>query len=132
MFLESKGPTRQQTTNATWRAEALLPLLWALGRIKSLTPATSICDLQLVQSVLPTLFTSTSEFISRATLRSEDDISEAHEAVYQAHWSVRDAQIKKRPVPNGYHAGVIQERHHALNWLIGYCGQDWDDITTDT
>lgn len=31
-----------------------------------------------------------------------------------------------------YDAGVVQERHHALNWLIGYCGQDWDDITTDT
>jgi hypothetical protein len=28
--------------------------------------------------------------------------------------------------------GVIEERHYALNWLIGYFNQDWDDVATDT
>ena len=36
------------------------------------------------------------------------------------------------PPAESYDAGVVQERHYALNWLIGYCGQDWDNITTDT
>ena len=31
------------------------------------------------------------------------------------------------------HSGVVMERHHALNWLIGYSERaDWDDVTTDT
>jgi hypothetical protein len=67
---------------------------------------------------------------------------------YQIHWRVRDARLRRQPTPPGklprmpvedceppvevYDAGVVQERHHALNSLIGYCGQDWDDITTDT
>jgi len=27
---------------------------------------------------------------------------------------------------------IIVERHRALNWLIRYMNQDWDDVTTDT
>ena len=27
---------------------------------------------------------------------------------------------------------VVYERHYALNWLIGYCDQSWDEVTTDT
>lgn len=27
---------------------------------------------------------------------------------------------------------VIQERHHAINWLVGYETQSWSEITTDT
>nr|WP_246762835.1 DUF4272 domain-containing protein [Rhizobium sp. NZLR1] len=28
--------------------------------------------------------------------------------------------------------GAVYARHYALNWLIGYMDQDWDDISTDT
>jgi hypothetical protein len=27
---------------------------------------------------------------------------------------------------------IIQERHHAINWVIGYEGLSWDEVTTDT
>jgi Domain of unknown function (DUF4272) len=27
---------------------------------------------------------------------------------------------------------IIVERHKALNWLIRYMGENWDDIRTDT
>ena len=59
-------------------------------------------------------------------------LAAANESIYLIHWAVRDARLNGRPVPNNYHPGVVLERHHALNWLIGYCGQDWDDISTDT
>jgi len=26
----------------------------------------------------------------------------------------------------------VVERHPALNWLLGYQGQEWDDVSTDT
>jgi len=147
-FLLSESPTPQQRVNATWSAEALFPLLWSLGLIRELPSPERLCDLQLIQSVLPPLFEPTAEFISSVRLRSDSEIHAANEEIYQIHWRVRDAQLRGQPTPPGklprmpvedceppvevYNAGVVQERHYGLNWLIGYCGQDWDDITTDT
>jgi hypothetical protein len=45
---------------------------------------------------------------------------------------VVDARVNGRATPAGLDADVIMERHHALNWLIGYMDQAWDDVTTDT
>jgi predicted RNA binding protein YcfA (HicA-like mRNA interferase family) len=90
------------------------------------------------------------EFVSTARLRSDEEIYAANDEIYHIHWRVRDARLRALPTPPGklprmrhvdsdsdspvesYDSGVVWERHYALNWLIGYCGQDWDDITTDT
>jgi hypothetical protein len=45
---------------------------------------------------------------------------------------VRDAQLFGKPAPRDIEAGVVRERHYAFNWIIGYCGQPWDEISTDT
>ncbi|HEX6611164.1 MAG TPA: DUF4272 domain-containing protein [Hyphomicrobiaceae bacterium] len=50
--------------------------------------------------------------------------------MYRYHWAVRDASINGRPSPADLDPGIVMERHHALNWLIGYI--DADDVTTDT
>jgi hypothetical protein len=131
-LLASIKPTRRQVIEATWRAEALVPLLWALGKIDGLDAPVGLCDVAVVQGALPELLGSLGEFVSAAVLRPDEEIWEVHEAVYQAHWAVRDAELNSSPIPDGLIPGVIQERHHALNWLTGYCNQDWDDVTTDT
>lgn len=147
-FLLSESPTQKQRVNATWRAEALFPLLWSLGLIANLPIPQKLCDVQLIRSVFPPLLGPVVEFIASARLRSDLEIHAANEEIYQIHWRVRNAQLRNEstsagklprmpvadcePSAESYNAGVVQERHHALNWLIGYCGQDWDDITTDT
>jgi Domain of unknown function (DUF4272) len=131
-FLEASTPTMQQTVNATWRAEALAPLLWSLGAIPDLLPPIGFCDIQAMRGVLPPLMGSVTQWLSAAQLRSEGEILRANEDVYQIHRKVRDARLNGRPVPDNFHPGVVQERHYALNWLIGYCGQEWDEITTET
>ena len=147
-FLSADSPTRQQSINATWRSEALFPLVWALGLIAELPAPMQLCDVQGIRSVLPPLLDSVGEFISSSRLRGDTEIHAANEGIYQIHWRVRDAQFRNEPTAPGklprmpvpdceppvesYDAGVVRERHYALNWLIGYCGQDWDDITTDT
>jgi hypothetical protein len=147
-FLLSISPTEKQRIQASWRAEALFPLLWSLRLIHELPSPQKICDVQLMQRVLPALFGLVVQFVSSARLRSDADIHAANEDIYQIHWRVRDFQLRHEPTPPGklprmphpdfdppadsYNAGVVQERHYALNWLIGYGGQDWDDITTDT
>jgi hypothetical protein len=27
---------------------------------------------------------------------------------------------------------IVQERHYAINWITGYGGLPWDEVTTDT
>lgn len=146
-FLLSDAPTRQQQFQAQWRAEALFPLLWALGLFSAMPGPQQVCDVPLMQDVLPPLFDSVAKFVSDATLRRDAEILEANEEIYQIHWRVRDFQLRDQPAQPGkfprmpaaeggppaedYDAGVVQERHHGLNWLIGYCGQDWDEVTTD-
>lgn len=154
VFLENSEPTKQQLNQASWRVEALFPLLWALRLINDLPEPAALCDVAFVQSVLPPLCSSTSTFISSAQLRSDSEIYDANEDILNIHWRIRDVEISKKspaPEPAGnlkrlprmdanpeeppvetFDVGVVVERHHALNWLIGYCGQEWDDITTDT
>lgn len=147
-LLLSESPTQCQRNHATWRGEALFPLLWSLGLIAELPSPQKLCDVQLIRSVLPPLFGSVGEFVSNARLRSDAEIHAANDEVYRIHWRVRDFQLRHQPTPPGklqrmpheasdppadsYNSGVVRERHYGLNWLIGYCGQDWDDITTDT
>jgi hypothetical protein len=46
------------------------------------------------------------------------------------HWAVRNAELDNLDAVN-FNAGIIQERHYALNWLT-YYNDNWDDVVTDT
>lgn len=127
-FLTGPEPERQAMIDATWRTEGLGVLLWALGKME---PA-GIGKVPVMRAALPLLRGPVGDFVSAASLRAEGEILEMYEAVYQAHWEVRDARLHGRPLPDGLHPGEVYERHYALNWLIGYCGQEWDDVATDT
>jgi hypothetical protein len=127
-FLAGGEPTEQAMINATWRTEALGVLLWALGKVE----AVDIGNVPVLRAALPGLYGATAEFVDGAALRDEVEVLTFYEAIYQAHWAVRDARLNGRPLPEGLHPGVLQERHHAFNWLIGYCGQEWDEVATDT
>ncbi|HEY2675707.1 MAG TPA: DUF4272 domain-containing protein [Steroidobacteraceae bacterium] len=48
------------------------------------------------------------------------------------YWKARDAQLHERPMPPGIDIEIVQERHHAINWVTGYDGLPWDEVTTDT
>ena len=52
--------------------------------------------------------------------------------IYRYHWATTSARIKKLKAPAKLDGGVVMERHYALNWLIKYMDQDWDNISTDT
>jgi hypothetical protein len=52
--------------------------------------------------------------------------------IYRYHWATVEAHMREQPMPAGLDNDVIMERHTALNWLIGYMDQPWDDVTTDT
>ena len=65
-------------------------------------------------------------------LRAKTRILDEADLIYRYHWAIRDALRRGNPSSGSLHPGVVMERHKAFNWLIGYQGQDWEDVSTDT
>lgn len=129
-FLLKKKPAIQEMINFKWRYEGLWVLLWALGRAEDLGAPTSICDVQRAVSMV--LDTPSADFIQRAKSRPMSEILDEADLIYRYDWAVVDARIKGEDPPGNLDPGVVYERHYALNWLIGYMDQEWDDCATDT
>ena len=129
-FLLKKKPAGQEMINFKWRYESLWVLLWALGHAEDLGAPTSICDVQ--RAVRMVLDTPSEDFIQRAKSRPISEILDEADLIYRYDWAVVDARIKGEDPPGNLDPGVVYERHYALNWLIGYMDQEWDDVTTDT
>lgn len=131
LLFRARKATRQQLINGSWNVEALLVLLWALRLVPSLNSCDTPADRLRLRALLPFLG-KTSAFIAHSKLRSEDELCEMQAKIYDAHWSVRDAERNGQAAPGTIAPGVIIERHRAINWLMGYAAQSWDDVTTDT
>jgi hypothetical protein len=131
-FLETSAPEEKAIIFFSWGVERLVPLLWSIQKLPELQPLTCKCDTTAVQGAIVWPPASTGDFIRCAQMRPVAQIAEEYEKVYHSHWRVRDAQINGRPIPEELNAGVVYERHYAFNWIIGYFGQAWDDISTDT
>jgi Domain of unknown function (DUF4272) len=125
-------PTSQAQIDMTWRIEALVPLLWALRKIDAMPSLAQQFDTTEAVKTLVFPPASIAVFVAAAALRSEAEIKSEYEKVYDAHWRVRDAQLSGKAPPLDVNAGVVRERHHAFNWIIGYGNQTWDEVATDT
>jgi hypothetical protein len=128
----TKPATDQQRINMTWRLEGLLVLFWSIGKVDSLPTLAEQCDTGPLAKATVFPPGSTLAFVKSARLRPLEEIEDQREKMYQAHWQIRDAELNERPCPTGIDSGVVVERHHAFNWIVGYMGQSWDNVTTDT
>ncbi len=129
-FIEDPSPDQPERVQFSWRYEGLWTLLWALGYANSLDYPDAVCDVPKAVGFLRGK--KTDEFVASAKLRDLSAILNEADLIYRYHWAVVNARLKKQDAPAGLDAGVVLERHHALNWLIGYMNQEWDDVTTDT
>ena len=66
-------------------------------------------------------------FIGQLSLRPVSEIMDASDLIYCLHWAVRSYGEEVT-----LNQGVIQEWHHAVNWLTNYDGEKWDWVATDT
>ena len=130
-FLESNNPPERARVEASWRAESLGTLLWALRKTERLALPKEVCDTQLIQEIMPAPDNSCAQFINQAALRSPSEILDAMDLIYRIHWAVVDARLNSRETAGGFHPGIVYERHYALNWLVWYA-DEWDDVATDT
>jgi hypothetical protein len=128
-FMYDVAPSQQDLIDFAWGYECNHVLLWALGHIDELNPPNEICDASrdagLIRDAGPT------RFIEEARLRGQAEILDMADYYYRLHWAAIELRL------NGQHSDevneeIVRERHRALNWLIRYMGQEWDDVTTDT
>ncbi len=127
-FIDDPEPDEHTRIQFCWRYEAAWVMLWALRFTGApLSYPDGICDVaELVQTVRDTPDLAVHGMQSTNNLLNEADL------IYRCHWAVRQASLDGEEPSGGLMQGVVMERHYALNWLIGYGEQDWDDVSTDT
>ena len=129
-FIDDSQPSREDCAQLSWRIEGAWVMLWALGFVAELEPPAHQVDPGDAFAIIRER--GRDRFVAEARLRPAADLLDAADLIYRYHWAARDAEATGQAPPPGLDHGVIMERHHALNWLIGYGDADWDDVTTDT
>lgn len=132
-FVSASARSKKQIIDYSWHCERLLMLLWALGVILDVPTHEEQCDPTVFKELFcPLSGSQTEKFVKTARLRPDDEIWEMEDRIFDLHWQARDAALKGNPSSSPVDPEVIQERHHGINWVTGYCELDWDDVTTDT
>lgn len=130
-LLSGEGSERTIRT-ASWRMEAFAVLAWALGMLPELDLPRGQFQEDLEKffpDIRPDAF---QRFAARAQKRPDGEILDQADLIYRIRWAIVEATIHGEPAPAGIDSDVAMERHTALNWLIGYGGDDWDNISLDT
>jgi hypothetical protein len=130
-FLKEGHLDRQRCISMSWRCEGAYLLLWALGKIETLPIPSSQNDLNEIYAVIPSLEDVAIQWIQEVQLRDIEAILDESDLIYRMHWATRQSNLQGKALEE-LDSGVVQEWHHAINWLTSYENLDWDDVTTDT
>lgn len=128
-----KGPeglTEQERIDLSWRAEAILALLWAGGLAPSLPPAGEFPEDALAALPRVGQGESGAPFVRRFRLRPYAELYAMRDLYYRAHWHARDQGLKGAD-PAPFLPGAVVERRRALEWLMDEAA-DWDDVEMGT
>lgn len=129
-FIDYPQPLREHCVQLSWRIEGVWVMLWALGLVAELERPAHQVDPGDAFAIIAER--GHDRLIAEARLRPSAVLLDAADLIYRYHWATRDAEVTGQAPPAGLDRDVVVERHHALNWLIGYEDADWDEVTTDT
>lgn len=121
---------QRAASQCAWRYESLNVLLWALGLMKDLVYPDQLSDVDAMIAFLLKQPRTMIAFQSR--LRSVDEVLDALDQAYRMHWACVQARLEQQAPGGSLNADVVYERHYALNWLVRYQEQEWDEVTTNT
>ncbi|NUU79883.1 DUF4272 domain-containing protein [Paenibacillus xylanilyticus] len=130
-FIAQHGAEQQDVISFSWGYEAYHVMLWALGYVEELGAPVDLCNVGQAVGYLQQKDTF-EDFLAEASLRSKSEILDAADLIYRYNWVCVDSRVNDQAPPAGLNGGVAYERHRALNWLICYLDQEWDDVRTDT
>ena len=140
-FVEEARPSEESRVAFSWRAEAMVSLLWALNVLPEMPPFDEQFDVFAIEAVQAALKDPLA-FVSKVRLREAQEISDMESNLYHQHWRVRDRELGfnigkvLEPHPGDppieeLNPGIVYERRYGLSWLVGW-GEDWDNVPTDT
>lgn len=129
-FIQTAKPATFDRVQFAWRYEAAWAMLWALSAVDELEPPRSIVDVRSIGEIVRG--ETVESLMEKTELRPIEEILDQADLIYRYRWALVNARISDLEPPAGLDPGVALERHRALNWLIGYLGQEWDDVTPDT
>ena len=145
-YLEDEEIDHSESHRMMWRYEAVWTLLWALGEVGDLPWPSRGCNMPKLESVLDPLATDPT-FIDRARMIAPALILDARDLTLRLHWAIRNEYRNQRTVPfnldwsdefdhlpvyNCPAVQIVEQRHHALNWLTRAGGDDWDSVDVQT
>ncbi|WP_343615994.1 DUF4272 domain-containing protein [Flavobacterium sp.] len=128
------NPTEDKKMYETWKCEGIWTLMWALKKVDTLDFPNEFCNLENISAENYPVAKDKDpfEFINAVNeVRSKKEILDAADLYYRYNWACVDERIKGKQIEN-INPGIVYERQYALNWLIHYLDQDWDDVTCDT
>jgi hypothetical protein len=134
-YIYSSRRSAQQTVNMSWNSEALTVLLWSIGKLAHLPGPDTQCSTGVLSEVLPPYGSEPlDQFRGSASRRSERVLFEMAKTIQLQHVVARQRKLnpKYRPDLGLIKIEIVQERHRAINWVVGYCAQNWDEVTADT
>jgi hypothetical protein len=82
--------------NASWLAEGLVILAWALGRV-DLPDFDAQCDPSPTANALGFLQPQSETVLSKPSLLSTDELNDYNEFIFNVHWRIRDLSLNHRP-----------------------------------
>lgn len=139
-FIQNGSPSEDSLATFSWRAEAIVSLIWALGGVSEMPPFNeqfSVFENELIICAI----NDPVNFLANAQLRNAKEIDDMEGHLYHQHWRVRDADLvgfgdRLDPSPDDppfdeLNHGIVYERRYALSWLVGW-DEDWDNVRTDT
>lgn len=137
-FISNPNPEHQELANFSWKAEALVSLLWCLKGLDEIPAFDDQFDIWSNDLVIKAV-KNTKEFLKSAELREDEALDQMESFLYHQHWRVRDRDLgfnndkpdENDPDINELNTGIVYERRFGISWVSGY-GESWDDVPTDT
>ena len=139
-FVAQDDPSHESQVEFSWRAEAVVSLLWALSGLAEMPKMDqefSVFESEMIGEAIENPET----FLSTAKLRPAEELNEMEQFLYHQHWRVRDYQLfpkrQRDPLSDGeqpieeLNPEIVYERRYGMSWLVGW-GRDWDNVPTDT
>lgn len=132
-FIEN--PTEEERCAFSWESEKIYTLMWAINKIDTLKFPSEQCKadhIKVESYSINTLKNPTVFLNAPHKIRNKNEILNMNDLYYRIDWACVDTALSGKELEEGVNSNVVYKRHFALNWLINYMGQEWDDVTCDT
>jgi hypothetical protein len=123
--------TEEERCSFSWEIEKVYVLMWAVKKVDEIIFPSSTCNpdqIKLDNFSFDELDDPSNFIDSITSTRTEDDMNDLY---YRLDWACVDSNLSGTQV-EGLNHSVVYLRHFAINWLINYSSQDWDNVTCDT